>query len=107
MADVPTTPPALSRVNPDSVYDWCAAYSRLRDAYQTVISGGTVRKVRFHNAGEERETDFEPGNAEELRMAMVQARENCAKQCNGGRGTRFAMQGGQTFAPLRGRGGWC
>lgn len=101
-----TTPTTTPPTDPDLTYDWCGAYARLRDAFQQVITGKTVRKVRFHNAGEERETDFEPGNAEELRAAMVQAREKCAKQCNGGRGTRFAMQGGQAHHPWGHFGGW-
>ena len=73
-------------------FDWCAAHARLVEAYHAVLAGKTVRSVRYRNGEEERETSFSPSNVAELRAAIREARDNCAKA--NGRPTRFAIQGG-------------
>ena len=80
-------------------FDWCAAHTRLVEAYHNVLAGKTVRGVRYRNGEEERETTFSPTNVTELRLAIREARDNCAKA--NGRPTRFAIQGGPR---TRGRG---
>lgn len=73
-------------------YDPCASYAKLRTAYESVLAGETVKGVRLRSGEDERQVDFAPANIEELRRAMINAREDCSKSMNG-RGTRFAMQG--------------
>ena len=76
---------------PDGVvYDWCAAYSRLLEAYHKVMAGGAVRSVRHRNGEDERQTDFSPANVAELRRALVEARNEC-QRANGGRPKRSAI----------------
>lgn len=85
---------------PDPDYDPCAAFIRLRAAYQSVLLGETVRSTRFRNGEEEREVDFSPSNIGELRKAMIQARDECQAKSTGATGRRAIGIGRRTVRSI-------
>lgn len=83
----------------DEAYDPCDAYMKMRAALQSIVSGEGVRRVRFRNGDEERETEFSQANVGELRKAMLQAQRECMEKTNG-RPARHAIGIGQQ-QPIR------
>ena len=68
---------------PGDTYDPCASFIELRTAYHEALKGGAIRRVRFRNGDEERETEFDGTNLEALKAAMDQAQRECIAKTNG------------------------
>lgn len=81
----------------------CLEAAELRKVYLQVIKGQSVKRVRYKNGEDERETDFSPANVQELKAVLRDAEERC--RLGSGRARRSAISVGvlprRTFG-----GGW-
>lgn len=75
----------------DEAYDPCATYIKLRDAYNAVVMGESVKRVRYHNGEEQRETEFNQGNIAALKEAMNKALAECQAKNGHTQGRRSAI----------------
>lgn len=62
---------------PGDDYDPCAAYIELRNARTAILMGKGIKRVRFHNGEEQRETEFSTANIADLERAMQVAKDEC------------------------------
>lgn len=76
---------------PGDTVDPCADYLRLKAAYEKVVLGQTVKRVRFHNGEEQRETEFGPANLEALEGLMNAAKDECQLSLGNTRPRRSAI----------------
>lgn len=83
-------------------YNPCAAFVELQNAHRKLLVGESVKRVRFRNGEDERETDFTPANIEALERAMNQAKRECA-ELTSGRPQRHAIGIGPVGGPRGGR----
>lgn len=79
----------MAETTPDT-YDPCATFIELRTAYLAVVKGEGVRRVKFRNGDDERETEFSQANVTALKEAMDSAQRECMLQTSG-RPTRSAI----------------
>lgn len=74
----------------DDDFDPCAEYIELRQAYLDILKNKSVKKVRFRNGEDERETEFNSANIQLLKEAMNNMQALCLAK-DGGRPRRFAI----------------
>lgn len=82
-------------------YNPCAAFVELQNAHKQVLLGQSVKRVRFRNGDDERETDFAPADLAALERAMNQAKRECAELTTG-RPQRHAIGIGPSGPRIRG-----
>lgn len=78
--------------------DWddpCARYAALRDAYYSLLSGGTETLIRRKGPMGEEEVRYGVAKLEVLKLEMIAAQAECSAQ-NGtpNPNRRFAIRGG-------------
>lgn len=92
MADLPI---------PGDTTDPCADYLRLKKVYERVATGETVKRVRFHNGEEQRETEFSQANIGVLEKLMNDAKDACQLSLGNTRPRRSAIGIGRMGPQVR------
>ena len=86
---------------PDDGFDWCVQYRKLRDAYNGIMEGGAIKRVRLRTGEDERETEFTTSNAKDLKVAMDDARRKCEASLAPDQPRRYAIGIGCPIPPVR------
>lgn len=89
----------MSTTNPPP-FDPCAEYTRLQQVLTDIVTGDSVRRVRYKNGDEERETEFSQANIGELRRVMADLKMQCQEKTTG-RPARSAISFGRARRPYR------
>lgn len=85
----------------DEAYDPCTVYIELRNARLEVLKGASVKRNRFRNGDDERETEWSTVNLEKLEAAMAAAKRECMEK-ELGRPARSAIGIGYPAPLVRG-----
>lgn len=87
---------------PNDPYDPCEEYAELIAARKEILSGGgAVKRTRFRNGEDERETEFSTVNIKDLEAAIARARRDCMATQEGARPSRHAIGIGHMGPPNR------